>query len=127
MNVFDFVNAINLTKKNIFEETPEAEKEYVPFIVNRSLSYFPDTIMYANEMNKYNFLDKDIQFNFLLNSVTKKKRFSKWSKKDKEPKELQIIKDYYGFSSEKAEQVIHLFDKEKLAMIEEKLYKGGNK
>ena len=79
---FDFLNAINLTKANLMAEDDFVVKDYTPFMVNRGLSYFHDTVLLANEMNRYSELDNDIQFSFLLNSVTKRKRFSKWHKKD---------------------------------------------
>lgn len=82
MSFFDYLNAINTTKKDLMKEDPLSEKDYVPFMINRGLSYFPDTIMYANEMNKYSSIPKDWQFAFYMHSIKPKKRFSKWHKKD---------------------------------------------
>ena len=124
MTPFDFINAINLTKKNLFED-PQAEKDYVPFLVNRGLSYFPDTVLYANEMNRNSGIPKDWQFSFFLNTIPKKKRFSKWHKKDADSEYLTLVKEYFGYSSEKALEALSILSDEQLAMIKEKLYKGG--
>ena len=125
MSPFDFINAINTTKKNLFETDPQAAKDYKPFIINRGLSYFPDTILYANQMNQHPSLDKDMQFFFFLNIISRKKRFSKWSKKDSETESLELVKEYYGYSSEKANEALKVLSEENLIMIKEKLYKGG--
>ena len=124
MTPFDFINAINLTKKNLFED-PQAEKDYVPFLVNRGLSYFPDTVLYANEMNRNSGIPKDWQFSFFLNTIPKKKRFSKWHKKDADSESLILVKEYFGYSSEKALEALSILSDDQLAMIKEKLYKGG--
>ncbi len=124
MTPFDFINAINLTKKNLFED-PQAEKDYLPFLVNRGLSYFPDTVLYANEMNRNSGIPKDWQFSFFLNTIPKKKRFSKWHKKDADSESLTLVKEYFGYSSEKALEALSILSDEQLAMIKEKLYKGG--
>lgn len=125
MSPFDFLNAINFTKEDLFEKDPQAAKDYNAFLINRGLSYFPDTIFYANQMNQQSGLDKDMQFFFFLNTITKKKRFSKWSKKDPETESLQLVKEYYGYSSEKATEALKILSEENLIMIKEKLYKGG--
>ena len=124
MTPFDFINAINLTKKNLFED-PQAEKDYLPFLVNRGLSYFPDTVLYANEMNRNSGIPKDWQFSFFLNTIPKKKRFSKWHKKDADSDSLTLVKEYFGYSSEKALEALSILSDDQLAMIKEKLYKGG--
>lgn len=124
MSPFDFINAINTTKHNLFED-PQAEKDYSAFMVNRGLSYFPDTVFYANEMNRHSSIPKQWQFSFLLNTISKKKRFSKWAKKDSETKSIQLVKEYYGYSTEKAKEALSVLSPEHLTMIEEKLYKGG--
>jgi hypothetical protein len=125
LSPFDFISAINFTKKDLFEDDPQAKKDYNAFIVNRGLSYFPDTILYANEMNRNNHLDKDCQFSFLLNSISKKKRFSKWAKKDPASDDLELIKEYYKYSDEKATEALSVLSVEQLSLIKEKLYKGG--
>ena len=124
MTPFDFINAINLTKKNLFED-PQAEKDYLPFLVNRGLSYFPDTVLYANEMNRNSGIPKDWQFSFFLNTIPKKRRFSKWHKKDADSESLTLVKEYFGYSSEKALEALSILSDEQLSMIKEKLYKGG--
>jgi hypothetical protein len=124
MTPFDFVNAVNDTKKNLFED-PQAQKDYTPFLVNRALSYFPDTVMWANEMNYHSDIPKDWQFFFFLNTIPKKKRFSKWHKKDAETESLSLVKEYFGYSSEKAKEALKVLSQEQLSMIKEKLEKGG--
>ena len=124
MSPFDYINAINFTKQNLFED-PQANKDYNAWIVNKGLSYFPDTLLYANEMNRHYGIPKEWQFSFLLNSIAKKKRFSKWSKKDAISESLRLVKEYYGYSNEKAKQALSVLSDEQLAMIEQKLYKGG--
>lgn len=124
MTPFDFINAINLTKKNLFED-PQASKDYKPFLVNRGLSYFPDTVLYANEMNRNAGIPEDWQFSFFLNTIPKKKRFSKWHKKDADSESLTLVKEYFGYSSEKALEALSILSDDQLAMIKEKLYKGG--
>lgn len=124
MSPFDYINAINFTKQNLFED-PQAHKDYNAWIVNKGLSYFPDTLLYANEMNRHYGIPKEWQFSFLLNSIAKKKRFSKWSKKDAISESLRLVKEYYGYSNEKAKQALSVLSDEQLAMIEQKLYKGG--
>lgn len=124
MNPFDFINAINQSKENLFED-PQAHKDYKPFIVNRGLSYFTDTIEFANSMNMYPDIPKDWQFFFLLNSISKKKRYSPWSKKDKDSKAILLVKEYYGYSSEKAREAVRILSDENIKTIEQKLEKGG--
>lgn len=124
MSPFDFINAINESKKDLFED-PQAAKDYKPFIVNRGLSYFSDTVLYANEMNKHPELDKDQQFSFFLNIIPRKKRFSKWAKKDASTESLELVKEYFGYSSERAKDALNILSEKDLMMIKEKLYKGG--
>ena len=124
MSPFDFINAINTSKENLFED-PSAEKDYSSFLVNRGLSYFHDTIVQANTMNMYSTLPNEWQFQFLLNSIAKKKRFSKWAKKDKATEKLKLVQEYYGYSSEKAKDALSVLSDEQLNLIEEKLNKGG--
>ena len=98
MELKDWLNSINQTKKNWLEEDPLLAKEYPPYIINRCLSGHLDCIMFANEMNKYSFLDKDMQYLFYLNSLRKKKRFSPWLRQDK-IQDLDYVKRYYGYSN----------------------------
>lgn len=125
MSPFDFINAINVSKQNLFLEDPQADKDYSPYLVNRGLSYFPDTVLYANEMNRNSSVPNEWQFSFFLNSISKKKRFSKWHKKDAETESLLLVKEYYGYSNDKAKEALTVLSDEQLGMIKEKLYKGG--
>ena len=122
---FDYVNAINYSKKDIMQ-TRDDEKVYVPFMVNRSLSYFSDTVLLANEMNKYHHLDSRLQFSFLINIIRKRKRFSKWVKPELE-NDLESVKEYYGYSNEKARQILSLLSPSQIKQIKEKVSKGGRK
>lgn len=124
MNPFDFIVAVSETKKNLFED-PQADKDYKPFIVNRGLSYFYDTVLFANEMNRHATIPNDWQFFYFLNTIPRKKRYSKWSKKDKETKALLLVKEYYGYSNEKAKEALSVLSEDQLTKIEEKLTKGG--
>lgn len=125
MNPFNYVNSINLSKKDIMQ-SPEDEKSYNSFMVNRSLSYFSDTVVIANEMNKYHHLDSRLQYQFLINIVRKRKRFSKWVKPELE-NDLGSVKEYYGYSNEKARQILPLLSPSQLREIKDKVNKGGRK
>ena len=125
MNPFDFLNEINSGKKDLIREDPQNEKDYVPFMVNRGLSYFADTVMYANEMNRVSGVPKLWQNDFFLNSISKKKRFSKWHKKEADSQSLQLVMEYYKYSNKRAQEVMDILSPDQLKMIEEKLYKGG--
>ena len=112
MELKDWLNSINFTK----EDLKEHAKDYPPYIINRCLSGHLDCIMFANEMNKYNFLDKDMQYSFFLNTLRKKKRFSPWLRKEK-VKDLECVKKYYGYSNEKASQFLKILTKEQLTLL----------
>ena len=120
----DFLSAINYTKKNVIDEDPLAEREYVPFVTNRTLSYFIDTVIPANEMNTRHFLDNKPQFDYLLNSIRTKKRFSRWLKPEQD-KDLEAVKEYYGYSFHKASEALKVLSGEQLSYINERLEKGG--
>ena len=120
----DWLNSINLTKKNLIDEDPSLEKEYPPYIINRCLSGHLDCIMFTNEMNQYHFLDKKMQYDFLLNTLRSKKRFSPWLRKE-EIKDLDLVKRYYGYSNEKAKQALRILTKEQLNFIKSKFETGG--
>lgn len=126
MTPFDFVNAINSNKKNDLmtgsDNDELAEKAYVPFVVNRALSYFPDTLMYANSMNIHHILDNKLQFHYLLNTIRPARRFSKWVKKD--DSDLQLVMQYYNYGVDKAKQVLPLLSTEQLSIIRTKLQSG---
>lgn len=124
MAPFDYVNAILLNKKDLI--TDEAsEKAYVPFLTNRALSYHPDTILYAQEMNSYASLDKKLQFHYLLNTIRPaKRRHSKWAKK-LENDEIEAIQEYFGYSYQKAKVAASILSKEQKEEIKKLLEKGG--
>ena len=125
MNPFEYVNAINMTKEDIMVDDL-AEKAYNPFMVNRSLSYFQDTVLYANEMNVNHTIDKRLQFDFLINMVRKRKRFSKWQKAVSDS-DVEVVKEYYGYNNEKARQALTLLTSEQVDVLRQKVYKGGKK
>ncbi len=122
----EWLNSINFTKTNLMDEDPEAKKDYAPFIINRCLSGHLDCILFANEMNKNHFLDKDMQYTFYLNTLRKKKRFSPWLRKDK-VEDLESVKQYYGYSNEKAFQVLKILSNEQIEFIKQRLEIGGKK
>ena len=124
MNPFDYVNAILQNKKQLIVDEI-TEKEYTPFLVNRSLSYHKDCIMYANEMNRRHFLDKKLQNDFLLNTVRSQKRpFAKWVKSEKSD-DLECIKTVYGFSETKAREASRLLSNEQIQQLKEQTQTGG--
>ena len=125
MSPFEFVNAINYTKKNIMVDDI-TEKEYNAFIINRGLSFFPDTILYANEMNLNHHLDNRLQYDFLINIIKKKKRFTQWVK-PQDIANLEIVKEYYGYSDEKAKSVLSLLNNEQIEELNKRIYKGGKR
>ena len=122
----DWLNSINQTKKNIMDEDASSVKEYAPYIINRCLSGHIDCLMYANEMNKFSSLDKKLQYDFFINIIRKKKRFSPWLKQEK-IKDLEIVKSYYGYSNEKAKQALNILTKTQLDFIKSKFETGGTK
>ena len=124
-NPFDYVNSINVTKKDIMPDDI-TEKAYPAFMVNRALSYFNDTVLYANEMNVNHHIDNKLQYHFLINIIRKKKRFSKWLK-PQEVNNLELIKEYYGYSNEKAKSVLPLFNNEQIELLKQRIYKGGKR
>ena len=125
MNPFDYLKAINETKKDIMVDDI-AEREYNPFIINRGLSFFKDTILYANEMNRYHHLDNRVQFDFFINIIRKKKRWSKWIKAS-DIDNLELIKEYYGYSNEKAKSALSLMSNEHIEQLKQRIYKGGKR
>ena len=123
----EYHSAINFTKKNLMDSDDELwKKKYPAFIVNKLLSAFSDTVMLVNEMNRNHFLDKDMQFQFLLNSIRTKKRYSPFLRANK-LKEIECVKEYYGYSNDKAKSALDILTKDQLKLIKEKLYKGGTK
>ena len=101
------------------------ESSYVPFVINKSLSYFPETVLQANAMNGRPLLDNKLQFHYLLNSIRPAKRFAKWVKRE-DVDDIEIIQQYYGYSNEKAKQVLSILTADNLHYIKQKLERGGN-
>ena len=122
----DWLNSINFTKDNLVEEDPNVIKDYPPYIINRCLSGHLDSIMFANEMNKYPNLDKDLQYSFYLNTLRKNKSLSPWRRKDKVT-DLEIVKQYYGYSNEKASQALRILTPDQINFIKQRLDTGGMK
>lgn len=134
---FDFLNSINEGTKssNLLDDVPcektifdpnDKEKQYTPYIVNRGLSHFQDTILYANEMNiRYSVIPPKMQYTFLKNSVRPRKRFSKWDKKEKQTEDISYIIQYYDYSKEKAKQIYDLLSKRDIENIKQELNQGG--
>lgn len=124
---FDYVNAINFNKKDLMTGTENdelAEKEYVPFLTNRALSQFPDTILYANEMNMQHHLDNKLQFHYLINTIRPKKRFSKWAKRQ-DSESFAIVKEYFKYNNTKTEQALAILSPDQIKIIKKKLNTGG--
>jgi len=126
MELKDWLNSLNFTKENLIQEDPSLIKDYPPYIINRCLSGHMDCIMFVNEMNKYHNLDKDMQYEFYLNTLRKRKRFSPWLRKDK-ISDLEVVKRYYGYSNEKASQALKILSNEQLNFIKQRLDTGGKK
>ena len=120
----DYLYSINQSKKNILDEDPNAVKKYPSYIVNRCLSSFTDTVLYANEMNKNSHLPNKMQYDFFLNSVKPRKRFSPWARKDSIDY-LDVVKEYYGYNDDKALQALRILTKNQLDKITYLLRKGG--
>jgi hypothetical protein len=123
MTPFDYLKAINETKEDVML-TPQDEKKYSAFIVNRGLSFFMDTIFQTNEMNRNGHLDSRLQFDYLINNIRKKRRYSKWLKPEK-LQNVELVREYYGFSYEKAKDALSILSEDQLAYIREKLNQGG--
>lgn len=120
----DYLNSINTTKQNLIDSDPEAESKYLPYIVNRCYSGFIDTILLANEMNLNSHIDKKLQYDFYINIIRPKKRFSPWLKKEKLDS-LECIKEYYGYSDEKAKVALKILTDEQIEFIRTRLNRGG--
>lgn len=123
MNLWSILNNITQDKKDIREDI-DFKKEYNAFMINRGLSYFPDTIMYANEVNLLSDLDNDLQYDYLINIIRPRKRFSKWAKK-KDDKDLELVMEYFGYSIEKAKSALSILSPDDIKEIEQKMNKGG--
>ena len=121
----DYLNAINYTKENLLDTDDEQwEKKYFPFIVNKCVAPFPDTVMLVNEINQLHYLDKRLQFDFLINSLRPRKRFTPWLKA-KKLENLEYVKEYYGYNNEKAKEALDILNDEQISAIKRRLNKGG--
>lgn len=126
MKPFDYVNSINFSKENMMRGTPNdelAEKSYVPYLTNKSLSYFTDTLLYANEMNVLHHLDNKLQYEFYLNILRKKKRFAKWAKAENS-NDLEMVQNFYNYSITKAKIALSILSEEQLNIIRDKCTRG---
>ena len=122
-----YLNSINYTKEDLVKSDDQMwARKYPAYIINKIMSAFPDTLMLSNEMNRCHHLDKDIQFQFYINSVRKKKRFSPFIRASK-LKDIDLVKEFYGFSNDKAKDALKILSKEQIKIIKEKLFKGGTK
>jgi hypothetical protein len=123
----DYLKSINETKENLMDsDDPMWEKKYSPFIINKCLAPFNDTIMLVNEMNQRHHLDTKLQYDFLLNTIRSKKRYAPWVKADK-LKDLEYVKEYFGYSNAKAKAALQILDNEQITTIKNSLNKGGRK
>lgn len=126
-NPFDFINAVSSEKKDIIRNSanPELmEKGYIPWITNKTLSYFEDTIFYANEMNRNFHLTNQQQFDYFLNSINKRKRFKKQAKKIVSD-DLSAVAKYFNYNLRKAEEALSVLTPEQIRTIKQKLELGG--
>jgi len=124
MELKDWLNSINHTKENLLQQDPDSIKKYPAFIVNKCLSSHLDAVLFANEMNMNSHISNDMQYSFYINTLRKRKRFSPWLRKDK-IKDLDIVKQYYGYSNEKAMQALSILSKEQIDFIKQRLDIGG--
>jgi hypothetical protein len=121
----DYLNAINHTKEKLMDtEDEEWERKYPPFIVNKCLAPFPDTILLLNEINQYPSIDKKLQFDFLINSLRPRKRYTPWVKA-KKLEDIEYVKEFYGYNNEKAKVALTILNNDQIATIKQKLNKGG--
>ncbi len=121
----DYLNAINVSKDSLLDTEDEMwEKKFYPFIINKCVAPFEDTVMLVNEINQLHHLDKKLQFDFLINSLRPRKRYAPWLKA-KKLKNLEYVKEFYGYNNEKAKVALDILDDEQISAIKEKLNKGG--
>ena len=123
-NLQDVLYSINQSKQHLFLDGTVEPRQYQPFIVNKALSQHLDSVLYANEMNKYYSLDRKMQYDFFINSLKPRKRFSPWIKRDT-LENLDLVKEYYGYSHNKAIAALRILTKSQLDEIKLLLYKGG--
>ena len=121
----DYLKAINVSKESLLDSEDEQwEKKFAPFIVNKCVAPFEDTVMLVNEINQLHHLDKKLQFDFLINSLRPRKRYAPWMKA-KKLKNLEYVKEFYGYNNQKAKVALELLDEKQISAIKEKLNKGG--
>jgi len=121
---FDYTSSISYTKENLMVDE-DAERQYNAYMVNRALSFGADTVLFANEVNKYPQMPKQMQYQFLIGTIRKKKRYDTWQKADSEHDDINVIKEYYGYSSEKAKQALSLLTPEQISQLKDRMFKGG--
>ncbi len=127
MKLSEYLKAINHTKEPLLDTDDEfVERDYAPFVVNRCLSYFTDTIFMVNEMNACPSIEKKMHFDYLLNSIRKRKRYSKWLKNE-ECQKVNVVKEYFGYSERKAREVVNLLKDSDIEEMAKYLYRGGKK
>ena len=121
----DYLNSINYTKEQLLDSEDEQwEKKYPPFIINKCVAPFPDTILLVNELNQLHHVDKKLQYDFLLNSLRSRKRYTPWMKA-KKLKNLEYVKEFYGYNNEKAKIALDILTDEQISAIKQKMIKGG--
>ena len=121
----EYLNAINVSKEPLLDSEDEMwEKKFAPFIVNKCIAPFEDTVMLVNEINQLHHLDKKLQFDFLINSIRPRKRYAPWMKA-KKLKNLEYVKEFYGYNNEQAKAALDILDDEQISAIKKKLNKGG--
>ena len=124
-NPFDYIKLINT--KSYVPDDADVKLNYVPFLTNRNFSYSMDTVLIANEINRYSDCDKLLQFKYYFNSVKKRKRYAKWTKPPKPTMEFLIVKKYYGYNNKNTEMALKLLTKDQLKIIKSKMNIGGDK
>ena len=121
----DYLNSINYTKEQLLDSEDEQwEKKYPPFIINKCVAPFPDTILLVNELKQLHHVDKKLQYDFLLNSLRSRKRYTPWMKA-KKLKNLEYVKEFYGYNNEKAKIALDILTDEQISAIKQKMIKGG--
>lgn len=121
---FDYVKSISFTKENLMVDEYSA-KGYKPYVINMALSYYPDTVLFANEMNAYSSMPKFAQYSYLINIIRPRKRYSKWVKKQKDDDAIEAVKLYYGYSERKAREAVALLSDDQITTIKRRIDKGG--
>ena len=125
LSPFDFSNSISYDKKDLFADNEDAERQYNSYIVNRAISFSPDMVLFANEMNRLSSIPKRLQFEFLKSVIRKKKRYDGWIKAEKEIDEISLIKEYYNYSNEEARYALSILMPDQIDEIRSRLNKGG--